>query len=97
VGLPARFVRAPGAFGGIKNPLAGNGSTVFAAVLDLPVPMTVRGLAESALCLNFALRGLGCGAAPPESDQGVIARTAWSAGGQQVHGLGSHAAGQSQC
>jgi alcohol dehydrogenase (cytochrome c) len=45
--LPAKFVLEPGPFGGIETPLASNGSTVFAAVVDLPVPMSVKGVAES--------------------------------------------------
>jgi outer membrane protein assembly factor BamB len=47
VPLPARFVLAPGVFGGIETPLASNGSTVFAAVNDLPTPMTADGVNES--------------------------------------------------
>jgi outer membrane protein assembly factor BamB len=45
--LPAKFVLEPGAFGGIETPLASNGSTVFAAVNDLGMPITVKGVAES--------------------------------------------------
>jgi alcohol dehydrogenase (cytochrome c) len=45
--LPAKFVLAPGALGGILSPLASDGSTVFAAVNNLPMPITVKGLAES--------------------------------------------------
>jgi alcohol dehydrogenase (cytochrome c) len=47
VPLPARFVLAPGAFGGIETPLATNGSTVFAAVVNLPMLMTAKGIGES--------------------------------------------------
>jgi alcohol dehydrogenase (cytochrome c) len=47
VPLPARYVLEPGAFGGIETPLASNGSTVFAAVNDLAVPMTDDGIGES--------------------------------------------------
>jgi alcohol dehydrogenase (cytochrome c) len=47
VPLPAKFVLEPGALGGIETPLASNGSTVFAAVNDFPIPMTVNGIAES--------------------------------------------------
>jgi outer membrane protein assembly factor BamB len=43
--LPARFELEPGPFGGIETPLATNGSTVFAAVNNLAVPMTVDGVA----------------------------------------------------
>jgi len=45
--LPARYVLEPGAFGGIETQLASNGSTVFAAVNDIPFPMTAKGLGES--------------------------------------------------
>jgi alcohol dehydrogenase (cytochrome c) len=45
--LPARFSLEPGVFGGIVSPLASNGSTVFAAVNNLAVPLTVTGVAES--------------------------------------------------
>jgi alcohol dehydrogenase (cytochrome c) len=47
VALPAKYVLEPGAFGGIETPLATNGSTVFAAVNDLAVPMTDDGIGES--------------------------------------------------
>jgi alcohol dehydrogenase (cytochrome c) len=45
--LPARFVLEPGPLGGIETQLATNGTTVFAAVVNLPVPMTVKGIAEN--------------------------------------------------
>jgi alcohol dehydrogenase (cytochrome c) len=45
--LPAEFSLEPGAFGGIETQLATNGSTVFAAVNDLGMPITVHGVAES--------------------------------------------------
>jgi alcohol dehydrogenase (cytochrome c) len=45
--LPAKFDLEPGVFGGIETPLASNGSTVFAAVVNLPIRMTVKGVAES--------------------------------------------------
>ena len=46
--LPARFCLEPGGFGGIESQLASNGSTVFAAVNNLPMPMahTVPGYTE---------------------------------------------------
>jgi alcohol dehydrogenase (cytochrome c) len=47
VPLPTRFVLAPGALGGIETPLATNGSTVFAAVVNLPMLMTAKGIGES--------------------------------------------------
>jgi alcohol dehydrogenase (cytochrome c) len=46
--LPARFSLEPGPFGGVLTPLATNGSTTFAAVNDLAVPITAKGLGESA-------------------------------------------------
>jgi outer membrane protein assembly factor BamB len=45
--LPARFTLEPGPFGGVLTPLASNGSTTFAAVNDLAVPLTAQGLGES--------------------------------------------------
>ena len=45
--LPAKFNLEPGAFGGIETQLATSGTTVFAAVNDLGIPMTVAGAAES--------------------------------------------------
>jgi alcohol dehydrogenase (cytochrome c) len=45
--LPAKFTLEPGPFGGVLTPLATNGSTAFAAVNDLAVPMTANGLGES--------------------------------------------------
>jgi outer membrane protein assembly factor BamB len=45
--LPATFTLEPGVLGGVESPLATNGSTVFAAVNNLGVPMTVKGLAET--------------------------------------------------
>jgi alcohol dehydrogenase (cytochrome c) len=45
--LPARFTLEPGVFGGVESQLATNGTTTFAAVNNLAVPMTVKGLAES--------------------------------------------------
>ena len=47
ISLPAKFDLEPGLFGGVESPLATNGSTVFAAVNNLAVPMTVTGVAES--------------------------------------------------
>ncbi len=45
--LPAKFSLEPGVFGGIESPLASNGTTTFAAVNNLAVPITVKGAAES--------------------------------------------------
>jgi alcohol dehydrogenase (cytochrome c) len=44
--LPARYTLEPGPLGGIETQLASNGSTVFAAVNNLGVSMTVKGIAE---------------------------------------------------
>ncbi len=41
--LPSRFCLEPGGFGGIESQLASNGSTTFAAVNNLPMPMTATG------------------------------------------------------
>jgi outer membrane protein assembly factor BamB len=53
--LPARYVLAPGAFGGIETPLASNGSTVFAAVVNLPMPMSVKGVTESSQAFQASI------------------------------------------
>jgi alcohol dehydrogenase (cytochrome c) len=53
--LPAKFVLEPGVLGGIETPLASNGSTVFAAVNNLPVPMTVNGVAESSQAFSASI------------------------------------------
>jgi outer membrane protein assembly factor BamB len=46
--LPAMFTLEPGPYGGVLSQLASNGSTAFAAVNDLAVPLTAKGLGESA-------------------------------------------------
>ena len=45
--LPAKFDLEPGVFGGVESQLATNGSTTYAAVNNLAVPLSVQGLAES--------------------------------------------------
>ena len=45
--LPAKFDLGPGVFGGIESQLATNGSTTFAAVNNLAVPLSVKGVTES--------------------------------------------------
>ncbi len=45
--VPAKFSLEPGVFGGIESQLASNGTTTFAAVNNLAVPLTVKGVAES--------------------------------------------------
>jgi alcohol dehydrogenase (cytochrome c) len=45
--LPARFSLEPGVFGGVESQLATNGSTTYAAVNNLGVPMSVTGVAET--------------------------------------------------
>ena len=44
--LPATFSLEPGVFGGVESQLATNGSTTFAAVNNLAVPMSVAGVTE---------------------------------------------------
>ena len=53
--LPARFCLEPGAFGGIESQLATNGSTTFAAVNDLPVPISRNGVAETSAAFIAAI------------------------------------------
>jgi alcohol dehydrogenase (cytochrome c) len=53
--LPAKFVLEPGVFGGIEAQLASNGSTVFAAVVNLAVPITVNGAAETSKAFEASI------------------------------------------
>jgi outer membrane protein assembly factor BamB len=55
VPLPARYVLEPSIFGGVESQLATNGSTVFAAVNNLPVTMSANGVAESSKALEAAI------------------------------------------
>ena len=47
IALPAQFTLEPGVFGGVESQLATNGSTVFAAVNNLAVTMTVNGVTNA--------------------------------------------------
>jgi alcohol dehydrogenase (cytochrome c) len=53
--LPAKFSLEPGVFGGVESQLASNGSTIFAAVNNLAVPMTVKGVAESSKAFEASI------------------------------------------
>jgi glucose dehydrogenase len=53
--LPAAFTLEPGVYGGIESQLASNGSTIFAAVNNLAVPMSVKGLTESSKKFEAAI------------------------------------------
>jgi alcohol dehydrogenase (cytochrome c) len=53
--LPATFQLEPGVFGGVESPLATNGTTVFAAVNNLAVPMSVKGVTESSAAFEAAI------------------------------------------
>jgi outer membrane protein assembly factor BamB len=53
--LPAKFVLEPGVFGGIESQLATNGSTVFAAVNNLAVTLTVKGVAETSKAFEASI------------------------------------------
>jgi alcohol dehydrogenase (cytochrome c) len=53
--MPATFVLEPGVFGGIESQLATNGSTTFAAVTNLAVPMTVDGVAENSQAFEASI------------------------------------------
>ena len=53
--LPAKFSLEPGVFGGVESPLATNGTATFAAVNNLAVPMTVKGVAESSKAFEAAI------------------------------------------
>jgi glucose dehydrogenase len=53
--LPATFELEPGVFGGVESQLATNGSTTFAAVNNLGVPMSVKGVTESGKAFAAAI------------------------------------------
>ncbi len=53
--LPAKFDLEPGVFGGVESQLATNGSTVFAAVNNLAVPMSVKGVTESSSAFEASI------------------------------------------
>jgi alcohol dehydrogenase (cytochrome c) len=53
--LPAKFSLEPGVFGGIESQLATNGSTVFAAVNNLAVPMSEKGVTESGKAFDASI------------------------------------------
>ena len=53
--LPAKFDLEPGVFGGVESQLATNGSTIFAAVNNLAVPLSVKGVAESSKAFEAAI------------------------------------------
>jgi len=53
--LPATFDLEPGVFGGVESQLATNGSTVFAAVNNLAVPMSVKGVTESSATFEASI------------------------------------------
>jgi len=54
--LPATFQLEPGVFGGVESQLATNGTTVFAAVNNLAVPMSVKGVTESSAAFEAAIK-----------------------------------------
>jgi alcohol dehydrogenase (cytochrome c) len=45
--LPAKYELEPSVFGGVESQLASNGTTTFAAVNNLGLPMTAKGTSES--------------------------------------------------
>ena len=53
--LPARFDLEPGVFGGIESQLATNGSTTFAAVNNLAVPLSVKGVTENSKAFEASI------------------------------------------
>jgi outer membrane protein assembly factor BamB len=53
--LPGVFTLEPGVFGGIESQLATNGSTVFAAVNNLAVPISVKGVRESSSAFTASI------------------------------------------
>ncbi|MDX6396449.1 MAG: hypothetical protein QOJ73_7512 [Streptosporangiaceae bacterium] len=55
IALPAKFDLEPGVFGGIESQLATNGSTTFAAVNNLAVPLSVKGVTESSQAFEASI------------------------------------------
>jgi alcohol dehydrogenase (cytochrome c) len=55
IALPAKFSLEPGVFGGVESQLATDGSTVFAAVNNLAVPMSVKGVTESSKAFEASI------------------------------------------
>lgn len=53
--LPAQFELEPGVFGGIESQLATNGSMTFAAVNNLGVPISVKGVTESSKAFEASI------------------------------------------
>ncbi len=53
--LPAKFTLEPGVFGGVESQLATNGTTVFAAVNNLAVPMSVMGVTENSKAFEASI------------------------------------------
>src|ERR1022692_3049630 len=53
--LPGVFTLEPGVFGGIESQLATNGSTVFAAVNNLAVPISVKGVQASSKAFSASI------------------------------------------
>src|SRR5277367_2217222 len=55
IALPATFSLEPGVFGGVESQLATSGSTVFAAVNNLAVPMSEKGVTESSKAFDASI------------------------------------------
>jgi alcohol dehydrogenase (cytochrome c) len=55
IALPAKFDLEPGVFGGIESQLATNGATTFAAVNNLAVPLSVKGVTESSKAFEASI------------------------------------------
>jgi alcohol dehydrogenase (cytochrome c) len=55
IALPAKFDLEPGVVGGIESQLATNGATTFAAVNNLAVPLSVKGVTESSKAFEASI------------------------------------------
>jgi alcohol dehydrogenase (cytochrome c) len=53
--LPAHFELEPGLFGGVESQLATNGTTTFAAVNNLGVPMSAKGVTGNSAALEASI------------------------------------------
>jgi len=71
--LPAEYCLEPNTYGGIVTELASNGSTTFAAVTDLALPMTPAGHTESVVTLFEKLENAAGEMVAVNQDTGTVA------------------------
>jgi alcohol dehydrogenase (cytochrome c) len=71
--LPARYCLEPSPYGGIVTQLASNGSTAFAAVNDLALPMSPAGFTMSEAAIFAAIEKAGGELVAVNQDTGTVA------------------------